>query len=297
MMTNRIQIMRNISSLLRVTAGVILLVGLWSCGTTRPHAGKGVDASGGLTKREFVSRYADHKLPEGIEGRGQVYINAAGKEISSAIRMVLSPDRYFELSARPLGLIEVGRICIDARRGVLIIDRMNKQVLREEQVSEWSRTAEERLGFSPAILKALVQNEPFDFGRTGYGTLSSMQMDMEGGRYHFFHTRRGGDAIHHYFDGEGRLVESRVTVSGEGTVIARYTDFTVVASDGSGRSYPRLMELKATSINHRPGTYTIAMELSRVQTMDTTSDEMELTIPTGYRVITIDELLKALKAL
>lgn len=283
-----------------LTRGVLILaltIGLWSCGSVNTQRSTRPGDGSMLSKKEFIAKYGRRSLPISIDGRGNMYLQSSGKEISTGIRMALSPNQYFELSARPLGMIEVGRVTVDAHHGLLALDRINKRGFKEERLDYWSKEAEQRLGFSPLILRSVVQNEPFDALHGGWSVLNGMKMDYVGRRYHFY-MEKNGVQILHYFSQAGNLVESSFVIPGEVTISARYTDFTALTSETGHRPYPQMIELKVNNLGKvKPGTHTLTIELTRLTAGDAPQIREDMSIPAGYKEITIEELIKVLKAL
>lgn len=282
---------------LRGVMMLLIATGLWSCGSVRPQKSTRPGDGTMLTKGEFISKFGQRSLPIAIEGRGDLYLQSSGKEVSSGIRVTFAPSQYFELSVRPLGMIEVGRVTIDAKRGLLVLDRVNRRGFREERLEYWSKEAERRLGIDPRILRSVIHNEPFDAHQSGWRVLQGMKMDYVGRRYHFF-TERNGMQIMHYFSLAGDLVESSFVIPGQATITARYTDFTTLTSDPTHRPYPQMTEVKVNSVGStKPGVHSLTVQFSRINTLDAPQPREDLSIPSGYKEIGIEELLKVLKAL
>lgn len=287
---------RALSSLLRGIMATVVVLVLWSCGATKQSRSTGKGDNTQMTKKEFISQHGHRTLPNGLEARGAVYVDAAGQELSSGIRMMLVPDEYFELSARPLGLIEVARIMVDAQEGILILDRMHKKALREGRLSYWAQEARERIGLDPSILRSVIQHQPFDLRASGHSVLQSMKMEYDGRKFHFSKEQKG-TAIHHYFTPTGDLIESTVSIAGIGDVQIKYGDFVVVTGSEAHRPYPKMIELRVTTPGKKEGTCTLTIELNRVSETKAPVTRSDMTVPDGYTQVKVEELLKALKAL
>lgn len=281
-------------SLSRALLLMTISLGLWSCGAMRSIQQTNTDNHTRLSKREFIARQSGKVLPPAIEASGTASINAKGKQGSVGVRMALTTDQSFELSARPLGFIEVARIMVDAQKGVLVIDRMNKRAFREGRVNYWSNKAKRTVGLNPMILRSMVQNEPFDTKDTGYETLKSMKMEYVNGRYHFSSSTSKA-MIDHYFSAGGELEESIVSIPHKATITIKYADFSILSSGEAYRPYPQT--ILAEVITNGSKTYTFSIELNRATAIEIPKPTKDFNIPNGYQEVTVEELLKILKAL
>lgn len=274
--------MKQILKPMLVGAVVLLLA---SCGSNRwmeksPRVG-------GLSGRAYTEKVIELSPNwECVTGKVALALDMGAKgttKVNATLRM--KRGEVIQLSVAPLLGIEVVRIELSPQ-GILVLDRLNKRYVQAsfEQVNYWARTD---LNFH--VLQSLFLNELFlpDRLQLTADDASLFRISLEGeqalleakpSKVLTYSFRTSADS--------GLLQESRIGVKGTGyTLNWAYSDFQNL----DGRPFPQHMALTVGGV--RPEVW-LDMKFSRLSVE--TGWEPHTSIPSKYRKIEVDELVKIL---
>ena len=279
--------------LLYLLVGVALLI--QSCG-----GGKSIVRATGeanLSKRQFLQLQSKQLAPRMVDGSGKGTIIAYGKQDINLggidVRWSLERNKAFVLSARAMGLMEVGRLTI-ADGELLLLDRLGRHAFKVEDLSGKTLFLEDVVGVNTNILKAFVQHEPF--GLQSAGRESLQRMSFKRTREHYIFTdqlRRGGHKIEHSFDAAMNLIQSRLELADKAIVLMTYDHFVLLDGSNKYRPVPTKMRLDVETKGVPSNHIHLQIDLNKVK--GTFSQKRSTAIPRGYERVTLIQLLKMLE--
>lgn len=213
--------------------------------------------------------------------------------MKGAVRYSLVRDSAFVLSARLLGLMEVARITVDEER-LLVLDRVGKRTFYAEDATLLYGTIEGLTGYSPMVLKYIVQQQPFSLQGRGVE-----QMKFSKTEQHYKleeHDRRSGAVVTHLFSPQLTLIESRVMVPGVVELLVNYSEYVhlpqpLQSAPVAQHTTILLRLLRESEVQ--------SMRLSLVLKEPTgqLSQKIDTTLPNGYHRLTVKELVQMVRNL
>ena len=271
---------------------------LSGCGSSRKMIQQIAGHYPHLTKSQFIEVYSQKQEYPSIAARGRVSLNIdlPGKQIQLngiGIRWYQAQGKGFELSIRPLGFLEAGRLTV-ADDTVLALDRLNKYYFLQEEAHRKLASQLPIPGIDPIILQAVIENKPFNFVDVGPTALRRMEMKQTEEGYLFSsQLRPGGNQIKLLFDTALNLSSATITVPGEGELQATYDRFTHLRMGGEMRPLPTLIQLEFRGGPERYGL--IRFDL---QDMEEVKPRMwETTPPAQYKRFTLQDIYKIIQSL
>lgn len=271
--------------ILKLTWVGVLVMLLASCGSNRwmeksPRVG-------GLSGRAYTEKVIELSPNwECVTGKVALALDMGAKgttKVNATLRM--KRGEVIQLSVAPLLGIEVVRMELSPQ-GILVLDRLNKRYVQAsfEQVNYWARTD---LNFH--VLQSLFLNELFlpDRLRLTTDDASLFRISLEGeqalleampSKVLTYRFRTSAES--------GLLQESRIGVKGTGyTLNWAYSDFQNL----DGRPFPQHMALMVGGVQPE---VLLDMKFSRLSVEN--GWEPHTSIPSKYRKIEVDELMKIL---
>lgn len=275
-----------------------LLLLLSGCGSSRKAIQQVAGHYTHLTKSQFIELYSQKQEYPSIAARGRVSlkIDLPEKQIQLngiGIRWYQAPGKGFELSIRPIGFMEAGRLTV-ADDTVLALDRLNKYYLLQEEAHRKLSSYLPIPGIDPMILQAVIENKPFNFVEIGATALRRMEMKRTEEGYLFSsQLRPGGNQIKLLFDTALNLSSATITVPGEGELQATYDRFTHLRMGGEMLPLPAIIQIEFRGGPERYGLIRFDlqdMEESKARTWETTP-------PAQYQRISLQDIYKIIQSL
>lgn len=275
-----------------------LLLLLSGCGSSRKMIQQIAGHYPHLTKSQFIEVYSQKQEYPSIAARGRVSLNIdlPEKQIQLngiGIRWYQAPDKGFELSIRPIGFMEVGRLTI-ADDTVLVLNRLNKYYLLQEEAHRKLASQLPIPGIDPIILQAMIENKPFNFVEVGPTALRRMEMKQTDEGYLFSsQLRPGGNQIKLLFDTALNLTLSTIIVPGKGQLQVIYDRFVHLRMGQEIRPLPTLLEIEFKGNVEQYGFIRFDlqdMEEAKPRTWETTP-------PAQYERVTLRDIYKIILSL
>lgn len=272
-----------------------LLLLIQSCG-----GGKSIVQATGeanLSKKQFLKLQSQQVAPPEVDGSGKATIIAYGKQDINLggidVRWSLEREKTFVLSARAMGIMEVGRLTID-KRELLLLDRMGRHAFKVDNLAEQTLFLENVVGINTDILKAFVQHEPFGLQSMGRESLQRMRFKRTQKQYIFTdQLRKGGHKVEHTFDAAMNLIQSRLELPSHATVVMTYDHFVLLDGTQTYRPVPTKMRLDI-DINSIPSQH-IHLQIDLNKAKSGFSQKVSTAIPRGYEQVTLIDLIRMLE--
>lgn len=275
-----------------------LLLLLSSCGTSRKAIQQIAGHYPHITKSQFIELYSQKQEYPSIAARGRVSLNIdlPEKQIQLngiGIRWYQAPGQSFELSIRPLGFLEAGRLTV-ADDTVLALDRLNKYYFLQEEAHRKLASQLPIPGIDPIILQAMIENKPFNFVEVGPTSLRRMEMKRTEEGYLFSsQLRPGGNQIKLLFDTALNLIVATIIVPDKGQLQVIYDRFVHLRMGQEIRPLPTLLEIEFKGNAEQYGF--IRFDL---QDMEESKPRMwETTPPAQYKRVTLRDIYKIIQSL
>lgn len=275
-----------------------LLLLLSSCGTSRKAIQQIAGHYPHLTKSQFIELYSQKQEYPSIAARGRVSLNIdlPEKQIQLngiGIRWYQAPGKGFELSIRPIGFMEAGRLTV-ADDTVLALDRLNKYYFLQEEAHRKLASQLPIPGIDPIILQAVIENKPFNFVEVGPTSLRRMEMKRTEEGYLFSsQLRPGGNQIKLLFDTALNLIVATIIVPYKGQLQVIYDRFVHLRMGQEIRPLPTLLEIEFKGNAEQYGFIRFDlqdMEESKPRTWETTP-------PAQYKRVTLQDIYKIIQSL
>lgn len=275
-----------------------LLLLLSSCGTSRKAIQQIAGHYPHLTKSQFIELYSQKQEYPSIAARGRVSLNIdlPEKQIQLngiGIRWYQAPGKGFELSIRPIGFMEAGRLTV-ADDTVLALDRLNKYYFLQEEAHRKLASQLPIPGIDPIILQAVIENKPFNFVEVGPTSLRRMEMKRTEEGYLFSsQLRPGGNQIKLLFDTALNLIVATIIVPDKGQLQVIYDRFVHLRMGQEIRPLPTLLEIEFKGNAEQYGFIRFDlqdMEESKPRTWETTP-------PAQYKRVTLQDIYKIIQSL
>lgn len=276
----------------------LLLPLLSGCGSSRKMIQQVAGHYNHLSKSQFIEVYSQKQEYPSIAARGRVSLNIdlPAKQIQLngiGIRWYQAPGQGFELSIRPLGFLEAGRLTV-ADDTVLALDRLNKYYFLQEEAHRKLASQLPIPGIDPIILQAMIENKPFNFVEIGPTALRRMEMKRTEEGYLFSsQLRPGGNQIKLLFDTALNLTLSTIIVPGKGQLQVIYDRFVHLRMGQEIRPLPTLLEIEFKGNAEQYGFIRFDlqdMEEAKPRTWETTP-------PAQYERVTLRDIYKIIQSL
>lgn len=275
-----------------------LLLLLSSCGSSRKAIQQVAGHYPHLTKSQFIELYSQKQDYPSIAARGRISFNIEFSEShfnlnNIGLRWYQSPGNGFELSIRPLGFMEAGRLTV-ASDTLLALDRFNKYYFLQKEARRMLSNQLPIPGIDPMILQAMVENKPFNFVEIGSSALRRMEMKQSPEGYLFTtQLRPGGNKIQLLFDTSLSLTLATIIVPGKGELQVIYDRFVHLRMGQEMRPLPTLIEIEFKGSTDQYGF--IRFDLQDME--EAKPRTWEVTPPTGYERVTLQDIYKMIQSL
>lgn len=275
-----------------------LLLLLSSCGSSRKAIQQVAGHYPHLTKSQFIELYSQKQDYPSIAARGRISFNIEFSEShfnlnNIGLRWYQSPGKGFELSIRPLGFMEAGRLTV-ASDTLLALDRFNKYYFLQKEARRMLSNQLPIPGIDPMILQAMVENKPFNFVEIGPSALRRMEMKQTPEGYLFTtQLRPGGNKIQLLFDPSLSLTLATIIVPGKGELQVIYDRFVHLRMGQEMRPLPTLIEIEFKGSTDQYGF--IRFDLQDME--EAKPRTWEVTPPTGYERVTLQDIYKMIQSL
>ena len=266
----------------------LLVIGLFllnSCktskapGTSRKANTKALD--------EFVASMQEQEVQfHTLSARLSIDLNTADKSIGSRVEMKLVKDSALQLSVQPFLGIEMFRIELSTD-SIKLLDRMNRRYFAENYAGFRGQLP---IDFNFYNLQALFLNQLFLPGEKEVDDFlyNHFKLDREG-MITSLHTEDRMD-LHYLFkaDNEEKLLSTRISDKIDRyALLWQYADFQVTEGQ---KLFPQRMEVSLLEEGKSKGGMSIYY--SRMQWNKAL--KMEFQIPSKYKRVTLDQILKSL---
>ncbi len=276
----------------------LLGVLLSGCGGTL----KGVQVNGkpSLSKQEFIRHYAALADYPTINARGDIslMVKSADKSFNIngiGMRWYLERGRGYELSVRPVAVMEAGRLSIIDDK-LLVLDRIDKLYFSLTNASTKISREIGIVGIHPKFLEAIVEYTPFSFVEEGVGALRRMDFKPEKDGYCFSDDiQRGLCLIEHRFDTGLNLRSSHLSVRNMVEVLVTYGGYSWAGSSEGFRPLPTSLQVEVKTYTPEESYYLINFALSSVEVGK--PHTIDITPPAGYRQVQLHELIRLMNSL
>lgn len=263
---------------------LLFMLALAGCKTARKV---GVVESGGIKgHNEFLALIQEQAFRfNTLSARLNVDLDMPGSSLSSRVDLKMVKDSAFQLSVQPFLGIEVFRLELSVD-SVKVIDRMNKRYVADNYANLKGQTPIE---FNFYNLQALFTNQLFLPG----------QQEISPRQYNRFKLKQDGpvaeikvkDAMGLFYtfmaDGEEKILSTTISDPSDKYVLQwDYADFRI----SGGKSFPMRMKADIKADGVSKGGITIAY--SRL--MKDIPVNMEFSIPSKYKKMTLEQVIKSL---
>lgn len=263
---------------------LLFMLALAGCKTARKV---GVVESGGIKgHNEFFALIQEQAFRfNTLSARLNVDLDMPGSSLSSRVDLKMVKDSAFQLSVQPFLGIEVFRLELSVD-SVKVIDRMNKRYVADNYANLKGQTPIE---FNFYNLQALFTNQLFLPG----------QQEISPRQYNRFKLKQDGpvaeikvkDAMGLFYtfmaDGEEKILSTTISDPSDKYVLQwDYADFRI----SGGKSFPMRMKADIKADGVSKGGITIAY--SRL--MKDIPVNMEFSIPSKYKKMTLEQVIKSL---
>lgn len=264
---------------------LLLMMIFTSCGSSKRITNLDLSHAS-LSKGDFFRVYEGYKTIDVVDGKCRLALEHKGQEVgASSGRFSLKKDEAFVLSLRLLG-VEFGKMTV-TKDGIAVLDRFGKRGGVFTDATEILRGQLLSYDIDPRILSAALYHVPFSRKDTGLAALKSMvfRLDSDAKKY-IFEDKKGG--IKHEFDYALNLTSSLLHLPDIGDLRIDYADFINLGDQI--RPYPSRIGI-TVSPSHG-GQSALSLDLENVSSRF--SQNIDLSVPQGYRIMTLDELKKFL---
>lgn len=286
-------------SIIHYTFAIILVMAMASCRSSK-KATQGDDIATSTTsqvstkpsteEKTVAAVIANQQTAKGLHGRVGLKLRYGSSSASASGQIKMKRDECILVTVMALGIMEVGRMELTPQH-LVVLDRVNKQYL---QVG-WSEVPElANAGVDFSTFQALFWNELFVPGIKGTPAATDFEVkpEVNGIRLTPKAARANTKKLAANFlvGTSTSLVQQTNVVPTDGQ---SRMNFQCTYSDWGklgGKKFPKEMFL---NVNEGSKNYSLTLSHSNLQT-DETLDISPTRVPTGYKRVTLEQIVKML---
>ena len=264
---------------------LIVLCLFSGCKSTK-KVGKTTDTDGVKTQKEFFTDIQNQAFQyQTLTARLNVDLNLPGNNMSSRVDLKMVKDSAFQFSVLPVLGIEIFRIEISLD-SVKVLDRMNKRYVAENYANLKGQTP---LEFNFYNLQALFTNQLFLPGQQEvlpkqYG---KFKLSQKGSTAEVQVKEVIGILYTFLVNSESKVYTTSLSEPSSHLMLQwDYVDFRQT----NGQLFPMKMDVRLSKSGVSQGGITMAFSRMQVDA----PVRMDFSIPSGYKRITLSQILKSL---
>lgn len=286
--------------IIQYTLAITLVMALASCRSSKKTVKDDTDVNTSATAQVNTQRASDEQTvakiiagqqtTRGLRSKVNIRLSYGGKSTSASGQLKMKRDEIVQVSITALGIMELGRMELTPQH-LLVLDRVNNQYL---QVA-WTDVPElADAGVDFTTFQALFWNELFVPGISGTPAPTDFEVEHQTKQLTLKpKTTRANTkqvAVNFLVGATNALIQQTNVVPSDSR---RKMSFQCAYSDWNtlnGKQFPKEMMLNVVSGNSK---YSLKLTSSNLQS-DESMGNLNTRIPSGYRQVTLDQIMRML---